>query len=374
MPGVSYTERNRQPQPQKIKKQLNLLREKIRSVSKQLQWHRLQQNTVLYQLNNAETQLASLALKLDNNTRRQARQQHKLLKLQQTKSITRISLEKLISEFGEDARLAFLQGRQSWLKILLANQSYAATRRGLVYHRYIQQHRQQRIATIHRKLDYLRRVEQSIRASKAVLHKLRASYERQRLLIVSRQNERRSLLRQIAAQLKTDQQRLQAHRKSREELTRVLSVIRKTLGKLPVTKIVFKRFPALKGRLDWPVKGRIISRFGQKKAGHSLHSRGVFIRTPGGSKVAAISWGRVVYADWLRGFGLIIVIDHGDKYLSLYGHNHTLYKQVGDWVKSGEIIAATGDSGGMGHSGLYFEIRKRGIPLNPVKWCRKSDN
>ncbi|HXD51159.1 MAG TPA: peptidoglycan DD-metalloendopeptidase family protein, partial [Burkholderiales bacterium] len=125
----------------------------------------------------------------------------------------------------------------------------------------------------------------------------------------------------------------------------------------------------LRGRLAWPLRGRIAERFGAAADGDRL-GQGVLIAIAGGSEVHAVSHGRVVYADWLRGYGLLLIIDHGDGYLSLYGYNETLLKDVGDWVDAGDVVATSGDSGGRKTAGLYFELRHDGKPLDPGAWMR----
>lgn len=356
---------------QLVQQRHKLLQVKIHELNKQLRHQREQHETELYQLNILEKRLATLLGQLARNSAKQRYQIQLLVKLRSAYKNANKTLSQQIGDLGQEARLAFLQGRQSSLKILLANYSSAVTQRGLVSHRYILRYRRQRIAAINQQLSKLNRLQAQINKRVSMLRNLNMSYEQQKKLILSKRSERRLLVKQLVAKLKNDSQRLQAYEKSRAELGAVLKVISKTLENLPVTKVVFKTFPSLKGSLNWPVKGNIVSHFRQRTVNNSLHYRGVFIGTSIGTKVIAISHGRVAYADWLRGFGLIIVIDHGNKYMTLYGHNQALYKQVGDWVKAGEIIAATGESGGLGHSGLYFEIRRKGIPLNPAKWCRK---
>ena len=369
---------NKQPgqqqDPQLVKQRHKLLQVKIHALNKQLQKQREQHETELHQLNMLEKRLANLLRQLARNSAKQQHQQQRLVKLRRKYKTANQTLSRQIGDLGQEARLAFLQGRQSSLKILLANYSSAVTQRGLVSHRYILRYRRKRIEAINRQLSMLSRLQLKINKRVISLSELNKSYEQKKKLILSRRSERRLLVKRLVANLKNDSQRLQAYEKSRAELGAVLKVITKTLENLPVTRVVFKTFPSLKGGLNWPVQGKIVSHFKQRTAKKSLHYRGVFIGASIGTKVKAISHGRVAYADWLRGFGLIIVIEHGNKYMTLYGHNQALYKQVGDWVQAGEIIAATGESGGLGHSGLYFEIRREGIPLNPAKWCRKVAN
>ena len=125
-----------------------------------------------------------------------------------------------------------------------------------------------------------------------------------------------------------------------------------------------------KGKLTWPIKGRVSKRFGNRRAQGKLRWNGVIINARTGTAITAVHRGRVVFSDWLRGFGLLTILDHGDGYLSLYGHNEVLNKEPGDWVENGEIIAYSGRNTEQSISGLYFELRHQGKPINPTKWCR----
>jgi murein hydrolase activator len=131
-------------------------------------------------------------------------------------------------------------------------------------------------------------------------------------------------------------------------------------------------FAKLRGKLAWPVSGHLVARFGDTRAG-GVRWDGVLVATERGTPVKAVCEGRVIYADWLPGLGLLAILDHGDGYLSLYGHNERLYKAVGERVAAGDTIAAAGDSGGSGRPELYFEIRKGGKPVDPRPWFKAAD-
>jgi septal ring factor EnvC (AmiA/AmiB activator) len=128
-------------------------------------------------------------------------------------------------------------------------------------------------------------------------------------------------------------------------------------------------FSTLKGKLPWPVKGRLVQKFGNPRSDSVWD--GVLIDAKEGTDIHAVTWGKVVYAEWLRGYGLLIIIDHGQGYMTLYAFNQSLYKRIGETVNAGDIIASAGQSGGRSQSGLYFGIRKKGTPIDPLEWCRK---
>ena len=132
-----------------------------------------------------------------------------------------------------------------------------------------------------------------------------------------------------------------------------------------------KPIAEFKGRLPWPIKGKVLRRFGSVDKASKVRWNGLLIQAPEGRDIKAVHYGRVVFADWLRGFGLLVILDHGDDYMSLYGHNQTLYVEKGDWVASGDVVASAGNSGGLEQTGLYFEIRKNGQPQNPRRWITK---
>jgi septal ring factor EnvC (AmiA/AmiB activator) len=130
-------------------------------------------------------------------------------------------------------------------------------------------------------------------------------------------------------------------------------------------------FAALRGKLRWPLRGRVAEKFSAGTGGGQV-SQGVLIAAKSGSEVHAVSHGRVVFADWLRGYGLLLIVDHGDGYMSLYGYNETLLKDVGDWVDAGTVVATSGDSGGRPTPGLYFELRYKGKAVDPSYWLKPS--
>ena len=142
-----------------------------------------------------------------------------------------------------------------------------------------------------------------------------------------------------------------------------------TQKRIPLKRVSRKAFARLKGKLPWPVKGKLIKNFGDKRSDSQW--AGVLIKAKEGRDIKAIAHGRVVYADWLRGYGLLTIIDHGKGYMTLYAFNQSLYKSLGDNVDAGTIIASVGSSGGQAEAGLYFGVRKKGRSVNPIKWCRK---
>jgi septal ring factor EnvC (AmiA/AmiB activator) len=154
-----------------------------------------------------------------------------------------------------------------------------------------------------------------------------------------------------------------------EELQRLLELIEQAVADLEVPA-EYQAFEAFRGQLPWPVAGRASNRFGARRGQGTLRWQGLVIPAEEGSTVNAIHHGRVVFADWFRGSGLLLIIDHGDGFMSLYAHNEALLREVGEWVSAGAAVATVGNSGGRAEPGLYFEIRKDGKPTDPVAWLR----
>ncbi|MGH8326712.1 MAG: murein hydrolase activator EnvC family protein, partial [Steroidobacteraceae bacterium] len=172
----------------------------------------------------------------------------------------------------------------------------------------------------------------------------------------------------LQARSRTHAERLARLEREQAGLESLLRRLRRRLARVPRGH---GEFPRLRGRLAWPVAGRIGASFGQARAG-GLKWDGVLIYTARGAKVHAIDAGRVIFANWLPGLGLLIIIDHGGGYLSLYGHNERLYKKVGDAVGTGDVIAAAGETGGSARPELYFEICKGDRPIDPLPWFKSA--
>ncbi len=150
-------------------------------------------------------------------------------------------------------------------------------------------------------------------------------------------------------------------------LNKIIAELTRTLETFPESSQI--NFQALRGKLQWPVQGELLHRYGQNRiSGQNIKWKGIFVQAKRNTPVRAVAYGRVVYADWLPGLGLLTILEHGNNYMSLYANTEMLYKDVGAWVQAGEVIATTGDSGGNKNTGLYFEIRRGKSSQNPSPW------
>jgi septal ring factor EnvC (AmiA/AmiB activator) len=225
------------------------------------------------------------------------------------------------------------------------------------------------MTTIGEALQQLRQTKEEIAAEE---HRLRGLQSRE-LAEKERLDQTRGLRQQVIAALGSDIQskgeNLSELKRDEQQLQALVTQLQQELVNLSVEETNSKPFGSLKGKLRWPTTGRLGARFGTPKSG-SLKWDGVMISAPEGEEVKAVYHGRVAFADWLRGFGLLLIIDHGEGYMTLYGHNQSLFKETGEWVDPDEPVALVGNSGGPLNPGVYFGIRQQGRPVNPKNWCR----
>ena len=269
-------------------------------------------------------------------------------------------------------RSEYLYGGQEKLKLLLNQQEPTKLARTLVYYDYLHRARLNEIEQATQILQSVNDVQNEIVEQQNLAAHYQNDLLNEKQLLELQQHKRKSVLADLSASVSTEQAKLSDLEKDEKQLKELIKSIREALANIPVIE-QGQEFEALKGKLFWPVVGKPNNQFGQNRnaARSKISWQGVFIPSNEGNNVRSIFHGRVAFAEWMRGLGLLIIVDHGDGYMSLYGHNQSLYKQPGEWVNAGELIATVGNSGGNTRPGLYFEIRKQGKPINPAKWCTK---
>ncbi|MGQ0658824.1 MAG: murein hydrolase activator EnvC family protein [Chromatiales bacterium] len=312
-----------------------------------------------------------------------ARANERLAELEQTIVQKQIALQRLALRYQEHERnlqseretlarllrASYMMGRRDILKLLLSQEDPHSVSRLLTYHALIAHAHGERIAALTRDLTETRAFAEATRLERERLLALQSEQARGVQEVEALRMTRKKTLVALKGDLAVKSEQLKRLRATKRALEGLLQSLPgwSTSNATPEAK----GLGSLKGRLPWPAQGRITRRFGEPVGKDSeLTMRGVFIEAGPGSAVQAVGNGRVVFADWFQGFGLLLIIDHGGDYLSLYGHNQSFNKKTGEAVKTGEIIAAAGDSGGLGASGLYFELRHRGAPQDPAQWCR----
>ncbi len=272
-------------------------------------------------------------------------------------------------ELEGQVRSAYAMGGKERLKVLFNQQDPALSSRMLVYYDYLNRERLQKIRTVEAAFRTLGQLEEEKQKESAGLTATLQQRQREQNELQKVRQRREQLIGELDRLYSTKKSQLERLKSDERKLRQLIAALQKAADDFPFQEGPNKPFEQLKGALPWPLRGTLVEKFGAQRA-DSLWD-GVLINAEEGSDIHAVTRGRVVYADWLRGYGLLTIIDHGKGYMTLYAFNQSLYKAEGDWVDAGEVIASVGKSGGRSQAALYFGIRKNGRPVDPSKWCRK---
>jgi septal ring factor EnvC (AmiA/AmiB activator) len=402
--------------------QIEATRKDIAELQKSLGKLQAEKSGVQKELRTTETEMGKLEKQVEALQKELKKTEGELERLDGEKAklqAARIEQQRLIAI---QARAAYQSGRQEYLKLLLNQQNPEKFARTLTYYDYLSQARLQQLKNFNQTLQQLASVEKDINLQQAQLLVQQGNLDSQRADLDKVRKERQAALAKLNDQYKQGDQKLQSRQQDQEDLAKVLKTIEETLARqareaeearqkallaaqeaekrrqreaqaaatreapapvppaprAPTGPLVSSSgesfggaFASARGKLPWPVDGRLLARYGETR-GDDARTKwdGVMISASAGSQVHAVHGGRVVFADWLRGAGLLVILDHGNGYLSLYGHNQTLLKSAGDVVKAGDAIATVGTSGGQSTPALYFAIRQQGKPTDPTQWCR----
>lgn len=268
-------------------------------------------------------------------------------------------------------RAAYALGQQEYMKLLLNQDDPAAVGRVMAYYGYLGRARSSQIAITRVSLTELTQLEQQIAERTGELRKLRATQTERKQALLEVHKERSQVLAGLDRQLHGQTEEINRLRGDERRLQRLLDELQTHLAGIPGDPAFERRFRDTKGKLPFPTRGKILVRYGEPKKGGQLRWKGVLVGGKFGQDVISVARGRVAFADWLRGFGLLLILEHGDGYMTLYGHNQGLYAQVGDWVEGGQVIASLGNTGDAQQPGVYFEIRRQGRPRDPLGWLSR---
>ncbi|HMJ48992.1 MAG TPA: peptidoglycan DD-metalloendopeptidase family protein [Burkholderiales bacterium] len=361
------------------KEQLQQLRSRIEALQKELANAEESKSEAADALRESELAISGANRKLYELNRKQREVNTQLANLQaksaQTQSGIRTQqalLEKLLYQL-------YLGQQPDYLVLLLNGQDPNQISRQLYYYSYISRARTDFIAELRNNLNELDVLTSKTREKSQELKEIQLEQAAEKRLLEKEKITHQQVLASVSKQISQQRREIGTLQRNERRLTRLVEKLAKILyekkppaklsnNQLPDSTLDANPFQQLKGRLNLPIKGELINRFGSPRNDSALTWKGLFILSPSGQDVKAIAAGQVVYADWLRGFGNLIILDHGANYMSLYGNNETLYKQVGDYVHGGETIAAVGNSGGNAESGLYFEMRHEGKAFDPLSW------
>lgn len=380
--------------------ELNQVQSGIEAASKNRQRIQLQKNTLNTQLGEVETLYGRTAALLRTLQQQVEQKRQNLSKIQQEMRESKSEVVRQNKELAGQIKAAYAMGKKEKLKLLLNQQDPALSSRMLVYYDYLNKARLTKLAVISESMRHLESLDKQQQHETELLEKNLERKKTEQIAIDRVRQRRTGLLTQLKKDFSSNEQQIIHLKESENKLKNLVSSLQRSTNDLAVeieqtkksqktvevlsepVKILpdsgdnFSKlkgdFSTLKGQLPWPVKGRLTNKFGSVRAESTQAIwDGVLIDAREGTEIRAITSGKVVFSDWLRGYGLLIIIDHGKGYMTLYAFNQSLYRQVGEWVDVGEVIASVGQSGGRSHSGLYFGIRNKGKPVDPLEWCRK---
>jgi len=360
------------PNPAKAEADLKAVRSQIDKVQAELERDAGRRDKITRELEESETTVSGARGALDKLRKERAVHAAKRAELATAKRNEESNLGERRAALAGQIRAASMIGQEEPLKLLLNQQDPAQTGRVLTYYQYFGRARAAQIAAINSHIAELATIDAALAEQEARLTaleeqqkgevaRLQAARERRGRALATLEVESKNRTRELA--------RLKDQQGGLEKLVRELRRALERIDKFPTDSK--DAFAKLRGKLTWPVSGKLLASFGQNRAG-GVKWDGVLVSGTQGSAVRAVYHGRVIYADWLSGLGLLTIIDHGDGYLSLYGHNERLYKEVGERVTAGDTIATVGDSGGRSSPALYFEIRKAGRPIDPRPWFKSA--
>ena len=324
----------------------------------------------LQELRRTERRIGGVVVGLRELAARLEQQRGQLAGLEARRVEEQTLLDRQREALARQVRAAYALGRQERVKLLLNQEDPAMVSRAMVYYDYFNRARAERVAVLQESLGRLRATEAEIRAEAERLAVLRDQEETNKRELDAALAERQQAVTALSAEIRTKADQLRSLRDDEQRLTEIVEQVRAALADIPIQEGGDAPFDSLKGKLPWPARGRLAERFGGLRQAEAPPWDGVMIAAPEGREVRAVHPGRVAFADWLRGFGLLLILDHGDGYMSLYGHNQTLFKETGDWVEAGEVVALVGRSGGRLNAGVYFGIRYKGQAVDPAQWCR----
>ena len=352
--------------------ELEALRGRIEALHRHIDETRMHHDAVATRLRTTEIAVSRLRAEVAELDQRRHALGERLDSLERRRDEAVRDISVLRASLARYVRAAYATGRQDHFKLLLNQENPATVSRAMTYYAYFNRERARRIRALATDLEELADIRESIARDTAAIARLREQKTATRLSLESERAERRQAVERLKKELGTQGARLARLRQDEEKLAELVAGLARELGDIPRAVDHQVPFETLKGKLPWPTSGSLRARFGTPRGNGDLNWKGVLVAARPGTPVHAVSHGRVAFADWLRGFGLLMIIEHGDGYMSLYGHSESLMKEVGDWVDAGEVIGTVGDTGGRDSSGLYFEIRHRGTPVDPVRWCGRG--
>ena len=359
---VSAADDQQQARLEKLDRSISKLEKKLRSRDKQ-------KDSLQNELKKVEVE----ASQLKGNLRKLGKEirtvvaELSILRHQETDLQARIVQQADV--IAEQIAAAHKLGDQEPIKLLLNQENPQQLARVFKYYDYFLQARSEKIASYMNDVESLTEVIARISSQQLALKRSQSDLKNGQEKLRGRVAKRSVTLKQLDASLVSDKKKLGSLQRERSELEEILSAVEEAVADMTLPSN-YKPFLSRKGKLSWPLKGRVAHSYGSQRSGE-LRWEGWLISASAGTAVNAVHNGRIVFSNYLRGFGLLAIVDHGDGYMTLYAHNQELLKDTGDWVQSNELVARAGDTGGLNKPALYFEIRSQGKPADPKVWLEK---
>jgi murein hydrolase activator len=351
--------------------ELERVRSRIEALSRSLERDRGRQDELRKSLEDTEKKIASIAADLRSLGRDLDQQSRKVRATQEDQRRIEQQLAAQKRGLGRQIRSAYVMGEGGQTQLLLSQEQAGPLSRMMTYYDYLNRARARKIQGILEQVAQLQAVTARLLEERQALEQLRAQRERTLKGLEAGRAERAQMISRLAARIADEQAELKQLRQNEQEVRRLLDSLRNALADIPLDIGNEKPFAKQRGKLPWPARGRLLASFGQPKAGKNLLWNGLWIAAPQGSPVRAVAGGRVAYVGWMHRYGLIVVLEHEGGYFTLYGHNDSTLRGVGEWVAAGQPLAQAGASGGHAQPGVYFEVRKGKEPLNPRIWLSR---
>ncbi len=350
--------------------QLLKLKDDMTRLSSELRSDKEEAGSLRSALRKSETAIGQLQADIQKTHDQLMWSRNQLAELKQQREqllVARGQQQELITR---ELQTAYQMGRQSQLKILLNQEQPDTLARSMAYYEYFYEARKQHIEQYLGILARIDVLEPEIAATTEQLQDSEITLQKQRQQLVQGKQQRQADLARLNSTINTKDLRLKKMSADRQELERLLEVIEEAIAEM-APPLAYQAFAELRGGMPWPISGKPTNRYGGRRNG-GLKWQGLSIPAEEGTVVSSIHQGRVVFADWFRGSGLLLIIDHGDGYMSLYAHNQALLREVGEWIPAGAAISTVGNSGGQNQAALYFEIRENGKPTDPGRWLQSG--
>ncbi len=354
----------------KIKeKELEEVRNRISKLKQSMDESAATRDRLTGELQEAEIVISTQRIRLKELERERDYSNRRKAKLDAEAAMREAELEVESRELGAQLRAAYMSGSQERIKLLLNQRDPATLGRVIAYYGYLNDYRMGNIESVTDHIRQLAATREEVAAEEARLAELARARYVELTELSTTQEKRQQLLAALRARMADESREIERLAAQEQDLSRLIAELTSILSDYPISSE--EPFTEHRGRLTWPVAGTLLHDFGQPRVSGRLKWNGVVLAAPRGREVRCVYHGRVVFADWLAGMGLLVIVDHGEGYMTLYGYNETILKNPGDWVAPGDVIATVGDSGGQAQAALYFEIRRGTDPINPRQWVTR---